>query len=79
VTLGRVHPLPEALIDYVWDYGALGNKEELMYIQAMVEDVPVSRRLRALIIALISMSQNYIHRKKVRHKDSIIDISNILE
>jgi hypothetical protein len=32
----RVHPLPESLVDYVWDYGALEAVEERLYIRSIV-------------------------------------------
>ncbi|KAK3713136.1 hypothetical protein QZH41_001215 [Actinostola sp. cb2023] len=33
----RVHPLPETMIDYVWDYGSLNAEDEKAYIRRMVE------------------------------------------
>ncbi|KAK3713135.1 hypothetical protein QZH41_001214 [Actinostola sp. cb2023] len=33
----RVHPLPETMIDYVWDYGSLNDEDEKAYIRRMVE------------------------------------------
>jgi hypothetical protein len=32
----RVHPLPESMIDYVFDFGALAPKTEKLYIKAML-------------------------------------------
>ena len=31
-----VHPLPETLLDYVWDYGTLNEGEETRYIKSML-------------------------------------------
>ena len=31
-----VHPLPETLLDYVWDYGTLNKEEEKRYIASML-------------------------------------------
>ena len=36
----RVHPLPETMIDYVWDYGTLHSKDEKAYIKQMVSQLP---------------------------------------
>ena len=36
----RVYQLPEAMIDYVWDFGSLGPKDERVYIERMVGDLP---------------------------------------
>ena len=33
--LYRVHPLPETMMDYVWDYGSLEAKDEEEYIRCM--------------------------------------------
>ena len=35
----RVHPLPEAMVDYVWDYGSLTPQDEKVYIQRMVQNI----------------------------------------
>ena len=32
-----VHPLPETLLDYVWDYGTLNTEEEKRYIASMLK------------------------------------------
>lgn len=34
----RVHPLPEAMLDYVWDFGLLSRHDEQAYIEAMAKD-----------------------------------------
>ncbi len=33
----RVHPLPESLVDYVFDFGALHPDTEKLYIRAMLK------------------------------------------
>ena len=35
----RVHPLPEAMLDYVWDFGLLSRNDEQSYIAAMMDKV----------------------------------------
>lgn len=35
----RVLPLPETMIDFVWDYGSLQKQDEKSYIERMVQDV----------------------------------------
>jgi hypothetical protein len=52
----RVHPLPEAMIDYVWDYGSLTPKDERAYIQRMVRNLPEER----LLVDLLAASQKFI-------------------
>ncbi len=54
----RVHPLPEAMIDYVWDYGSLGPKDESDYILRMVRDLP--KRYEGLLVHLLAASQEFV-------------------
>ena len=54
----RVHPLPEAMIDYVWDYGSLGPKDERDYIQRMVKGP--SAAYQRMLVHLLSESQNFV-------------------
>ncbi|CAB4010650.1 E3 ubiquitin- ligase RNF213, partial [Paramuricea clavata] len=54
----RVHSLPEAMIDYVWDYGSLSPKDERDYIQRMVRDLP--KNYEGLLVDLLATSQKFI-------------------
>lgn len=54
----RVHPLPEAMIDYVWDYGSLTPKDERDYIQRMVRHLP--KEMENVLLHLLSESQRFI-------------------
>ncbi|KAJ7381008.1 hypothetical protein OS493_004603 [Desmophyllum pertusum] len=55
----RVHPLPETMIDYVWDYGSVSPEDERTYIARMVEGIFDNKHGR-LLIDLLSTSQKYI-------------------
>ena len=55
----RVHPLPETMIDYVWDYGSVSPEDEKRYIARMVEGV-FNNRHRGLLVNLLFAAQNYI-------------------
>jgi len=54
----RVHPLPETMIDFVWDYGSLGKKDELAYIARMVQGI--TGNPNNLLVDLLCISQEYI-------------------
>ena len=54
----RVHPLPETIIDYVWDYGALAPKDERDYIRRMVKELP--NLYEDMLVDLLSASQEFI-------------------
>ena len=50
----RVHPLPETMIDYVWDYGSVSPEDERRYIARMVEGVFDNKHGRLLVEVLFS-------------------------
>ena len=54
----RVHPLPETMIDFVWDYGSLSTKDEHAYIGRMVEGI--TGNANDLLVDLLCTSQEYI-------------------
>ena len=54
----RVHPLPEAMIDYVWDYGSLSPEDERAYIKRMVRDLP--EECQRMLVDLLAESQKFI-------------------
>ena len=54
----RVHPLPETMIDFVWDYGSLSKKDERAYICRMVEGI--TGNPNKLLVDLLCTSQDYI-------------------
>ena len=54
----RVHPLPETMIDFVWDYGSLSKEDERAYIGRMVEGV--TGNPNNLLVDLLCTSQEYI-------------------
>ena len=61
----RVHPLPEAMIDYVWDYGSLDPNDERDYIQRMVRDLP--KAYEKLLVDLLAASQKFIREAEKNH------------
>ena len=54
----RVHPLPEAMVDFVWDYGSLAPKDERDYIQRMVRDLP--KKYEGTLVNVLVASQQFI-------------------
>ena len=54
----RVHPLPETMIDFVWDYGSLNTTDERAYIGRMVEGI--TGNANKLLVELLCTSQEYI-------------------
>lgn len=60
----RVHPLPETMIDFVWDYGSLQKQDEISYIKRMVQGVFKSEQIVQLLVHLLIMSQEYVKAKE---------------
>ena len=61
----RVHPLPEAMIDYVWDYGSLAPKDERDYIQRMVSVLP--KQYEHMLVDVLATSQKFIREAEKNH------------
>ena len=58
----RVHPLPETMMDYVWDYGSVRPDDEKRYIARMVDGV-FENRHRKLLADLLFASQEFIRHE----------------
>ena len=57
----RVKPLPESMLDYVWDFGALILSDEKRYIMALMKDIPeMDASIKKLFCSLVSKSQQFI-------------------
>ncbi len=73
----RVHPLPETMIDYVWDYGALTANEEHLYIRSMVG----KRDLAEFASVALSHSQLFLreHDPAASSSVSLRDVARCLQ
>ena len=76
----RVHPLPEAMFDYVWDFGSLKPEDEVSYIQRMVtqlspEDQGKSRELLAPALAA---SQMFLRNAQGDYSVSLRDVNRCI-
>ncbi|KAK3605798.1 hypothetical protein CHS0354_002411 [Potamilus streckersoni] len=59
--LYRVHPLPETMVDYVWDFGSLSKTDEKMYICQMVcGKLGLSSGKEQLLSDALVISQEFI-------------------
>lgn len=59
----RVHPLPEMMLDFVWDYGSLPLQEERAYIQRMVKSETFYVH-KDVLIQLLAASQQFVREKE---------------
>ncbi|XP_046854791.1 uncharacterized protein LOC124447744 isoform X2 [Xenia sp. Carnegie-2017] len=58
----RVHPLPESMVDYVWDYGSLTPQDEKVYIERMVNEFP--GEYQHVLTELLALSQCFIRKSE---------------
>lgn len=73
----RVHPLPEVMFNFVWDYGALDCNEEKAYIQRMVNS-KLFEPHENLLVALLKESQKFVREKKSLCSVSLRDVSRCI-
>ena len=66
----RVHRLPQAMLDYVWDYGQLAKRDEQSYIANMLSD----SLLPQLEAVLVFASQEFIRREEEDCSVSLRDV-----
>lgn len=71
----RVNPLPETMIDYVWDYGSLQKKDEKAYIERMVQKVFPKEKMVHLFVELLTMSQQFV--KKEEGSDCCVSLRDV--
>ena len=76
--LYTVVPIPEMMLEYIWDYGYLNQSNELSYIRTMVntcQHLSSNRKLYDLIIELLINSQNHFRRLEDASSVSLRDIA----
>ncbi|CAG2207753.1 RNF213 [Mytilus edulis] len=71
--------LPEALIDFVWDYGSLDEKDEKLYISKMVGNVFIdffeSNLYETILTELLAMSQSLV--RVMEATDSCVSLRDV--
>ena len=72
----RVLPLPERLVDFVWDFGTLSDSDEAVYIGRMIDDIfPGDTSILKLLQDLLSASQMFVrNQESVSYCVSLRDI-----
>ncbi|CAG8532935.1 25732_t:CDS:10, partial [Dentiscutata erythropus] len=73
----QVHPLPDQILDYVWDYGVLKASDEKIYINIMVKKF--LQNLGAELFAeLLVASQEFIRINEGVHSVSLRDVKRAI-
>ncbi|CAG8495754.1 6945_t:CDS:10, partial [Scutellospora calospora] len=75
----QVKPLPDQILDYVWDYGVLQEKEEERYIQTMVSEELENEFSNTKTFAkLIFRSQIFIRKVEEPYSVSLRDVKRAI-
>ncbi|CAG8447095.1 15140_t:CDS:10 [Dentiscutata erythropus] len=75
----QVHPLPDQILDYVWDYGVLKPSDEKIYISIMVEKNLKGEGLASkLFTELLFASQEFIRHNEGAHSVSLRDVKRAI-
>ena len=69
----RVLPLPETLLEYVWDYGFLGSKDEREYIRVMTKSMN-----NHLVVDLLCLSQDFVRTVYGESSVSLRDVKRFI-
>ncbi|RIB28541.1 hypothetical protein C2G38_2028448 [Gigaspora rosea] len=73
----EVKPLPDQILDYVWDYGILHSDDEKKYIQIMVA-TQLKELNHPALADLLSASQQYIRSVEEPYSVSLRDIKRAI-
>jgi hypothetical protein len=68
----RVHPLPEALLEVVWDYGRLTDADEKRLIATMLSDP--DNKYAGMETELVDASQRFIRSNEESYSVSLRDV-----
>jgi len=72
----EVKPLPDQILDYVWDYGRLQSKDEWIYIQIMVQETKLGNPMLA---ELLYFSQEFIRHVEEPYSVSLRDVKRAIK
>jgi hypothetical protein len=73
----RVYPLPETMIDFVWDFGSLDAQAEKFYIGSMVDKLLSGKNKwphHDLLVSLLSLSQSFVRERETDWSVSLRDV-----
>ncbi|KAF0517032.1 e3 ubiquitin-protein ligase [Gigaspora margarita] len=77
----QVRPLPDQILDFVWDFGVLKPSDEMIYIEIMVKKFLLDSHKNletSLFVALLVESQEFIRDKEGTHGVSLRDVKRAI-
>lgn len=76
--LYTVHPLPENVIESVWDFGALTDEDQKRYIHEMVTKAKVQKKNVEMITQMLVAAHRYFKRNEDSSSVSLRDVSRFI-
>ncbi|EFC43205.1 Hypothetical protein NAEGRDRAFT_80150 [Naegleria gruberi] len=73
----RVNPLPDCLIDYIWDYGFLSQTDEMSYIQTMLGRLTIQFP-KHILCTIICESQAFVRDLEDASSVSLRDVNRFI-
>ncbi|CAI2194741.1 3427_t:CDS:2, partial [Funneliformis geosporum] len=74
----QVKPLPDQILDYVWDYGILKSDDECKYIQIMI-DMELKKLASPVFANLLFASQKFIREVEEPYSVSLRDVKRAIK
>ena len=76
----QVKPLPDQILDYVWDYGVLKPEDEKKYIHIMLQDqLPKELLNHQVLTELLFASQEFIRKVEEPYSVSLRDVKRAIK
>ncbi|CAJ0853177.1 12352_t:CDS:2 [Entrophospora sp. SA101] len=76
----QVKPLPDQILDYVWDYGVLQPEDEKKYIHIMLQDqLPKELLNHQVLTELLFASQQFIRKVEEPYSVSLRDVKRAIK
>eukprot|EP00340_Litonotus_pictus_P003631 CAMPEP_0170514816 /NCGR_PEP_ID=MMETSP0209-20121228/1354_1 /TAXON_ID=665100 ORGANISM="Litonotus pictus, Strain P1" /NCGR_SAMPLE_ID=MMETSP0209 /ASSEMBLY_ACC=CAM_ASM_000301 /LENGTH=2243 /DNA_ID=CAMNT_0010799049 /DNA_START=1681 /DNA_END=8409 /DNA_ORIENTATION=- len=72
-----VNPLTDSMLDFVWDFGFLKEKEEKMYIESML--ISLEEPEKTMCINLVSESQKFTKENESKFAVSLRDVRRFMK
>ncbi|CAG8477692.1 8259_t:CDS:10, partial [Cetraspora pellucida] len=74
----QVRPLPDQILDYVWDYGVLKPSDEMIHINMMTKKSEENLKNTNLFTELLFESQEFVRIHEGAHSVSLRDIKRAI-
>ena len=75
----NVKPLPDKVVEYVWDFGSLTTRDFIEYIYSMLSQLELEKASSSLAARLINHAYEYFRRVEDTSSVSLRDVSRFID